>query len=115
MVPAGTAAPARPGKKAPAQKKEANLHFAVHGNEDMVGVMVSDVKAGQDCTGWNMETDETIKMKANHDIPLGHKIALLDIADGNTVIKYGVGIGKATQAIKKGDWVHTHNLKTARW
>jgi (2R)-sulfolactate sulfo-lyase subunit alpha len=115
MVPPGTAAPPRPGKKAPAQKKETALHFAVHGKEDMVGVMVADVNAGQECTGWNMDTDETIKMKANHDIPLGHKIALLDIPQGNTVIKYGVGIGKATSAIKKGDWVHTHNLKTARW
>ena len=115
MVPSGTAAPERPGKEAPPQRQDTGLHFAVHGNDDMVGVMVADVKAGQDVTGWNMETDETLQSKANHDIPLGHKIALMDIAQGNTVIKYGVSIGKATQAIKKGDWVHTHNLKTARW
>ena len=42
----------------------------------------------------------------------GHKYALRDIAKGENIIKYGNPIGHATQDIKKGDHVHTHNVKT---
>ena len=46
-------------------------------------------------------------------IAAGHKVALKDIAEGESVIKYGYPIGKAKSAIKKGEWVHTFNVKTA--
>ncbi len=46
------------------------------------------------------------------EIPAGHKFALVDIAEGTPVVKYGFRIGNATSAVKKGDWIHTHNLKT---
>ena len=46
------------------------------------------------------------------DIPAGHKIALRPIAAGAKVIKYGAPIGVATRPIRRGSWVHTHNLKT---
>ncbi len=42
----------------------------------------------------------------------GHKYALCDIAEGENVIKYGMPIGHATRAIKKGEHVHVHNVKT---
>ena len=42
----------------------------------------------------------------------GHKYALCDIEKGENVIKYGSPIGHATENIKKGDHVHTHNVKT---
>ena len=42
----------------------------------------------------------------------GHKYAVRDIACGENVIKYGMPIGHATADIKKGEHVHTHNLKT---
>ena len=35
-----------------------------------------------------------------------------DIAAGEYVIKYGEIIGRATEDIKKGEWVHTHNVKS---
>lgn len=43
----------------------------------------------------------------------GHKVAINDIAQGDLVIKYGYSIGYTTLPIKKGEWVHTHNLKTS--
>jgi len=46
------------------------------------------------------------------NVETGHKSALVDIAEGENVIKYGFPIGHATQPIKKGEHVHTHNLKT---
>ncbi len=46
------------------------------------------------------------------DIKSGHKFALEDIKQNEAVIKYNNEIGIATQSIKKGEWVHTHNLKS---
>lgn len=43
-------------------------------------------------------------------IPYSHKVALTDIGQGMTVRKYGEAIGYALGDIKKGAWVHTHNL-----
>lgn len=42
----------------------------------------------------------------------GHKYALRDIVKGENIIKYGNPIGHATADIKKGEHVHTHNVKT---
>ena len=50
------------------------------------------------------------KITVKTAIPAGHKIALVDIAKGKNVIKYGFPIGTATTAIPAGDWVHTHNV-----
>ena len=91
------------------------LHYIVHGEKDSVGVVVVDVKKGQRLTGWNMATNSTLRLKAHQDIPLGHKIAQIDIGKGSQVIKYDESVGKAQRSIKKGQHVHTHNLKTARW
>lgn len=46
------------------------------------------------------------------DIPAGHKYALKDIACGDYVVKYGEIIGRAKQDIQKGEWVHTHNVRS---
>lgn len=89
--------------------------FIVHDKVDSVGVAVTDIKAGETVEGWVMSDDSTISVVAKSDIPLGHKIALNDIEAGATVIKYNVPIGKVVAPIAKGDHVHIHNLKTARW
>lgn len=47
-------------------------------------------------------------------IPSGHKIALVDIALGGSIVKYGSAIGTATAAIQAGAHVHTHNLSSSR-
>ena len=43
-------------------------------------------------------------------IPAGHKFALRDIAEGDPVRRYGQIIGFATQAIGRGQHVHSQNL-----
>jgi altronate hydrolase len=50
---------------------------------------------------------------ARGEVGPGHKIALAPIAAGDVVVKFGVPIGVATEAIEAGDWVHSHNLRTA--
>lgn len=92
------------------------IHFVVHEEGDGVGVVVVEgVKAGQQLTGWIMEDDKDVMVKAQNDIPIGHKVALRDYQPGDTVIKYGVDIGKVVAPIRKGEHAHVHNIKTKRW
>lgn len=46
------------------------------------------------------------------DIPPGHKFALRPLAPGDAIVKYGAPIGRATEAIAPGAWVHVHNVRT---
>jgi (2R)-sulfolactate sulfo-lyase subunit alpha len=48
-------------------------------------------------------------------IPLGHKIALVELADGADGLKYKTKIGVTSKPISPGDYVHTHNIRSARW
>lgn len=52
--------------------------------------------------------DDNVEVSAK----TGHKRAIKDIRAGEAVIKYGFSIGNATEDIKAGDHVHSHNLKT---
>ena len=45
-------------------------------------------------------------------VPLGYKVAARDIAAGEKIIKYGAPIGSATQLIRAGEIVHTHNMQS---
>lgn len=91
-------------------------HFLVHDKDDSVGVVVVEtVKAGMEVIGYKMDTDEEVTFTALSDIPLGHKIALNDLAVGDTIIKYDQDMGKVVAPIKKGDHAHVHNIKTKRW
>lgn len=92
------------------------IHFVVHDEGDAVGVVVVEgVKAGQTLTGWIMDQDKDIQVQAKNDIPIGHKLAIKDLANGATVIKYGIDIGRTVAAIGKGEHAHVHNIKTKRW
>jgi len=60
----------------------------------------------------NSSGETVAKLSSRQAIPFGHKIALHDIGDGSPVIRYGYPIGVATIAIKKGDHVHSHNMRS---
>jgi len=90
--------------------------FIAHDKADSVGVIVVEtVKAKTRISGWVMENDKTIRVDCLDNIPIGHKVALKAIKEGDTIIKYGHDIGKAVADIPKGGHVHTHNVKTKRW
>ena len=92
------------------------IDFLVHEEGDSVGtIVVEGVKAGATLTGWVMEQDQTVTLKTLEDIPIGHKIALKELGNGATVIKYGVDIGRTVAPIKMGGYLHVHNVKTKRW
>ena len=51
-------------------------------------------------------------LTAREQIALGHKVAVVPIAEGEPVIKFGVVIGCATRPIAPGEWVHLHNCRS---
>ena len=88
----------------------------IHDEKDNVGVVVIETtKKDQDCNAWIMENDKSVKVPSFNEVPLGHKIALKDLKEGDTILKYGHDIGKVVKAIKKGEHVHVHNVKTKKW
>ncbi|MBU0544525.1 MAG: UxaA family hydrolase [Proteobacteria bacterium] len=91
------------------------IQFLIHEKADTVGVATVEIKVGEIAEGLFMDSQEKIQLKANHNIPLGHKIALKEHSVNNGVIKYGHDIGRVVESFKKGDHVHIHNLKTRRW
>ena len=92
------------------------IHFVVHDENDSVGVVVVEgVKSGDQLTGWIMDQDKDLKVQARSDIPIGHKLAIRELKSGDTVIKYGVDIGKTIANIAVGEHTHVQNLRTKRW
>ena len=92
------------------------IHFVVHDEGDSVGVVVVEgLRAGQTLTGWIMDQDRMIEFDARNDISIGHKLAIRPIREGDTIIKYGVDIGRAVKDIGAGEHLHVHNVKTKRW
>jgi (2R)-sulfolactate sulfo-lyase subunit alpha len=92
------------------------IHFVVHDEGDAVGVVVVEgVKKGQDVLGWIMDQDKEIRLTTVSDIPIGHKLAIKAMKKDDTVIKYGVDIGRTIAPIQVGEHAHVHNIKTKRW
>jgi (2R)-sulfolactate sulfo-lyase subunit alpha len=91
-------------------------HLLVHNRADNVGVVVvENLAAGTELLCVVTEDNSEFRAGVNQDVPIGHKVALRDLAVGDTVIKYGADIGRVVAPVRKGDHVHTHNLKTKRW
>ena len=88
----------------------------VHHRSDNVGVVVVEgLTAGTEMLCVVTEDDSDFRLTAEADIPIGHKVALADLAEGDTVTKYGEDIGRMVGPAVKGGHVHTQNLKTKRW
>ena len=94
----------------------ASTDIIIHHEKDNVGVVVIEkITSNQDCNCWIMENDKSVTIKSKNEISLGHKIAMVDFKEGDTILKYGHDIGKVVKDIKKGEHVHVHNVKTKKW
>lgn len=91
-------------------------HLLVHDHDDNVGVVVVEgLTAGTDMLGVVTHDNSDFRLTAKVDIPIGHKVALKDLKEGDTVVKYGEDIGRMIKDVAVGDHVHVHNCKTKRW
>ena len=79
---------------------------------DNVATALTEIKAGQTAKILGDHLPEQTEITALTDIPVGHKIALRDIAKDEPIRKYDVVIGGATEEIRQGAWVHLHVMKS---
>lgn len=76
--------------------------------DDNVGTLLRDVEAGETL---DIEVgDEVVTLTVNEAIEFGHKVAIHDVPEGETITKYGTSIGYASTDIDQGDWIHVHNV-----
>jgi len=73
--------------------------------QDQVVIAKANLQAGT-----RLVLDDERQITVRGFIPAGHKIALMGVASGDPIRRYGQIIGFATQAVQPGDHVHTHNL-----
>jgi altronate dehydratase len=81
--------------------------------KDNVAVALADLAAGDSCLVAE-DGGKKYKMSVIESIPFGHKFSLADLEPHAAVYKYGEEIGKMKVAIKKGGWIHSHNLYCER-
>lgn len=87
----------------------------LHEFDDDVGVAVEDLKKGNKIGVVTLEGKAAGAVKLISNVPLGHKVAMRDLAKDKPVIKYGRPVGKTVAPVAKGEHVHVHNVKTLRW
>lgn len=82
--------------------------------DDNVANVIGSARRGQPvgCTVEGQGGVETID--SVDDLPANHKIARRDIAAGEPILKYGLSIGTASRAIRRGEHVHAHNIESNR-
>ena len=78
----------------------------IHENDNVI-VALHTLPAGT-----VIDLEEGTQVTSNMEIPAGHKMAIENMEPDSSVIKYGYPIGFTKEAVKCGDWVHVHNLKT---
>ncbi|KMK96002.1 UxaA family hydrolase [Rossellomorea marisflavi] len=73
---------------------------------DNVLIALRDFEAGERV----VDGDREVVLR--EAVPAGHKIAREPIQKNENVIKFGMPIGRASEPIDRGDWIHTHNVVT---
>jgi len=94
--------------------KDGSPRFLLHDEGDSVAVAVHGIEPGA-ARGAVLKSGRRCEYHVTHRIPLGHKFAVVPLAEGADVIKYGVRVAVATRDIAVGDYVHVENVRSARW
>jgi (2R)-sulfolactate sulfo-lyase subunit alpha len=96
------------------QPPSGGVDFLSHQRGDDVAVAVRDTAPGAASAAY-LDSGDRFEIVARDTIPLGHKIAVRDLAEQENVLEYGVPIGLTRAPVAAGELVHTHNLRSARW
>jgi (2R)-sulfolactate sulfo-lyase subunit alpha len=87
----------------------------LHEASDDVGVATYDLKSGEEVQAVTLEGKPVASITLVDDVPLGHKVAMRDMAEKKHVLEYGRPIGYASCEIAAGAHVHVHNIRSLRW
>jgi altronate dehydratase small subunit len=82
-----------------------NPNTIIIDQKDNVAVALKDIPEGETICLPNGE-----EFQALTRIAFSHKVVLKDLSGGDDIIKYGEVIAQVTQDVKKGEWIHVHNL-----
>ncbi|GIM28444.1 D-galactarate dehydratase [Clostridium polyendosporum] len=93
-------------------KMENNINSLMISEKDSVAVALEELNEG-DAAKYKV-SDEIREIKIVQNVPIYHKFVIVDVKEGDFVYKYGQVIGKATQDIKIGQHLHTHNITGIR-
>jgi len=80
-------------------------YIRIH-SQDNVAVALADLPEG------SVIAIDGLSVMLLQPVTRGHKFALLPIAQGENVIKYGLPIGHALADIAPGEHIHSHNTRT---
>jgi altronate dehydratase small subunit len=78
---------------------------------DNVATLIDPGKAGEPC---RLQGEASGELELAQDVPFGHKVCLRDAPAGSDIVKYGQIIGKASTSLRAGEYVHVHNIESAR-
>lgn len=86
---------------------------AIHVNEKDTCVTVAEEVHPGDVVKYSLHDGTIGSVVAKDNIPAYHKIAIVDQAVDERVLKYGYPIGIVTKEIEAGQHVHIHNIRSA--
>jgi altronate dehydratase small subunit len=83
-------------------------------SKDNVVTATYDIEMGENIEVISPEGEIILEPTTIDNIPFGHKLTIVELVEGDEIIKYGEVIGIASRSIQLGEWVHTHNVESAR-
>lgn len=90
------------------------IHLLSREDGDDAAVVVRDVKPWEERVVW-LPSAERCAIEVLEAIPFGSKVALADLAAGDSVVEYGVLVDAVTMPVRKGSLVHTHSMRSCKW
>lgn len=90
------------------QVKTSDKNCLVIDENDNVAIALTDLKIGDMCHV--VRENKVITIQVRENIPFGHKFALDHFEKDESVYKYGEEIGKTSEQVLQGSWIHTHNM-----
>ncbi|MFC4248331.1 UxaA family hydrolase [Natribaculum luteum] len=87
-----------------------DTHIVAVEPDDNVATAIREITSGETVTVDVGDYEVTVEVA--EDVQFGHKIALEEIPEGETVYKYGLSIGTASEDVEAGEWVHVHNVES---
>lgn len=94
--------------------REAKPRALVMNPRDAVAVLLDSAKGGDPATLLDLDLQVLGTVEVRGGIERFHKVAIREMAEGESVVKFGEVIGRASCQIARGDHVHVHNVVSAR-
>lgn len=86
----------------------------VMAGNDNVATALETIEKGVEVEIISKKGEPLPSIVAGERIPVGNKLALHEMKEGEALVKYGVECGIVTKNIPQGNFVHVHNVHSDR-